>query len=140
MFDDPAHAKWAIANPNPTLATFLQRLRPLAKAGPQGMFSAHVFRRFVDHPALADNSSVIVLLNKAHHGRRQEIRAADVARCANELSELLELVEQMYEECYRWRRRDAPENQSAIAAPPPSLAPMAGPALDVLICPDLAVR
>lgn len=137
MFDDPAHAKWAIANPDPTLATFLQRLRPLVKAGPQGMFSAHVFRRFVDHPALADSSSVIVLMNKAHHGRRQEIRAADVARCANELSELLELVEQMYEECYRWRRRDAPENQSAIAAPP-TLAPMAGPALDVLICPDLA--
>ncbi len=96
MFDDPAHAAWAIANPDPTLATFIQRLRPLVKLGPHGMFSAHVFRRFLDHPALADSSPVIVLMNKAHHGRRQEIRAADVAQCADDLSELLQLVEQMY--------------------------------------------
>jgi hypothetical protein len=137
MFDDPAHAAWAIANPDPTLATFIQRLRPLVKAGPQGMFSAHVFRRFVDHPALADGSPIIVLMNKAHHGRRQEIRAADVAQCTDGLSELLELVEQMYEECYRWRRRDAPKDQSATEAPP-ALAPMPHPALNVLVCPDLA--
>jgi AAA domain len=137
MFDDPAHAAWAIANPDPTLATFVQRLRPLVKAGPQGMFSAHVFRRFVDHPAMADGSPVIVLMNKAHHGRRQEIRAADVAQCADDLSELLELVEQMYEECYRWRRRDAPKDQSATEAPP-ALAPTPHPALNVLVCPDLA--
>ena len=137
MFDDPAHAAWAIANPDPTLATFIQRLRPLVKSGPHGMFSAHVFRRFVDHPALADGSPVIVLMNKAHHGRRQEIRAADVAQCADDLSDLLELVEQMYEECYRWRRRDAPKDQSATEAPP-ALAPMPHPALNVLVCPDLA--
>lgn len=137
MFDDPAHAAWAIANPDPTLATFIQRLRPLVKSGPHGMFSAQVFRRFVDHPALADGSPVIVLMNKAHHGRRQEIRAADVAQCADDLSKLLELVEQMYEECYRWRRRDAPKGQSATEAPPP-LAPVSHPALNIVICPDLA--
>ncbi len=137
MFDDPAHAAWAIANPDPTLATFVQRLRPLVKAGPQGMFSAHVFRRFVDHPALVDESPVIVLMNKAHHGRRQEIRAADVAQCADDLGDLLELVEQMYEECYRWRRRDVPKDKSAIEAPR-ALAPMPHPALNVLVCPDLA--
>jgi hypothetical protein len=137
MFDDPAHAAWAIANPDPTLATFIQRLRPLVRAGPQGMFSAHVFRRFVDHSALADRSPVMVLMNKAHHGRRQEIRAADVAQCADDLSELLELIEQMYEECYRWRRRDAPKDQLATKAPP-ALAPMPIPALNILVCPDLA--
>lgn len=137
MFDEPAHAAWAKANPNPTLATFIQRLRPLVKSGPQGMFSAHVFRRFVEHPALTDGSHLIVLMNKAHHGQRQEIRAADVAVCANDLGELLELVEQMYEECYRWRRRDAPKNVVAFKAPP-ALAPMVPPALNVLVCPDLA--
>lgn len=137
MFDDPAHSAWAIANPDPTLATFIQHLRPLVKAGPQGMFSAHVFRRFVDHPALTDGSPVIVLMNKAHHGRRQEIRAADVAQCADDLSQLLELVEQMYEECYRWRRRDAPKDQAAAEAPA-ALTPMPHPALNVLVCPDLA--
>lgn len=137
MFDDPAQAAWAIANPDPTLATFIQRLRPLVKAGPQGMFSAHVFRRFVDHPALADGSPVIVLMNKAHHGRRQEIRAADVAQCADHLSEILELVEQMYEESYRWRRRDAPKDQSATEAPL-ALVPMPHLPLNVVVLPDLA--
>jgi energy-coupling factor transporter ATP-binding protein EcfA2 len=137
MFDDPAHAAWTIANPDPTLATFIQRLRPVVKAGPQGMFSGHVFRRFIDHPAVAEGSPVIVLMNKVHHGRRQEIRAADVAQCGDDLSELLEIVEQMYEECYRWRRRDAPKEHSATEAPP-ALAPMPRPALNVLVCPDLA--
>jgi hypothetical protein len=137
MFDDPAHAAWAIANPDPTLATFIQRLRPLVKSGPHGMFSAHVFRRFADHPALADGSPLIALMNKAHHGRRQEIRPAEVAQCADELSELLELVEQMYEECYRWRRRDIPKDQTATETPA-GLTPKPPPALNVLVCPDLA--
>jgi|CXWL01.1.fsa_nt_gi energy-coupling factor transporter ATP-binding protein EcfA2 len=138
MFDDPAHAKWAIANPNPTLDNFIQRLRPLVKAAPQGMFSAHVFRQFVDHQALGDSSPVRVLMNKAHHGRRHEIRAADVAQCANDLSELLELVEQMYEECYRWRRRDTDKDQAVMTEAPPALVPMSHPALNVLVYPDLA--
>lgn len=137
MFDDPAHAAWAIANPNPTLATFIQRLRPLVKSNPHGMFSAHVFRRFVDHPALADGSDVLTLMNKAHHGRRQEIRAADVAQCADDLGELLDLVEQMYEECYRWRRRDVSKDQ-IMTETPPALPPIPHPMLSVVVCPDLA--
>lgn len=137
MFDGPAHAAWAIANPDPTLATFVHRLRSLVKSGPQGMFSAHVFRRFADYPALADGSPVIIVMNKAHHGRRQEIRAADVAICADDLNELLELVERMYEECYRWRRRDTPKDQTVIKAPA-ALATMPHPPLNVMVCPDLA--
>ena len=138
MFDDPAHSAWAIANPDPTLAIFIQRLRPIVKAGgSHGMFSAHVFRRFVNHPAVADGSPVIVLMNKAHHGRRIEIRAADVAQCADDLSELLKIVEEMYEECYRWRRRDAPKDQPAIKTLP-ALTLILRPALNVLVCPDLA--
>ncbi|MDP3142374.1 MAG: hypothetical protein Q8N14_00280, partial [Candidatus Omnitrophota bacterium] len=137
MFDDPAYAAWTIKNPFPTLATFTQRLRTLVKSGPHGMFSADVFRRFVDHPALADDSHVIKLMNKTHHGQRNEIRAADVAECSDDLNELLELVEQMYDECYRWQRRDAPKEQSTIEAPP-GLAPVPHPALNVVICPDLA--
>ena len=136
MFDDPAHAQWAIANPDPTLSTFVQRLRPLVKSGPHGMFSAIVFRRFVDHPALADGSPVIALMNKSHHGRRQDIRAADVAQCARDLGQLLDLVEQMYEECYRWQRRDAPAEKSVTEAPP-ALTPMPLPDMNVVICPDL---
>jgi len=137
MMDEPGYNAWAIANPDPTLATFVQRLRTLVKAGPSGMFSAHVFKRFVDHPALADGSPVLALMNKAHHGRRQEIRAADVARCANELSELLEIVEQMDEEAYRWRRRDEVKPLQIVSAPV-ALTPPPLPRLDIAICPDLA--
>jgi len=137
MFDDPAHAAWAIENPNPTLAVLLHRLRQEVKAGPRGMFSAYAFRLFVEHPALTDGSPVLVLMNKAHHGRRQEIRAAEVAQCAPDLSNLLKLVETMYTECYRWRRRDA-ANDRSMAKPPPALDPMPRPVLNVAICPDLA--
>lgn len=137
MFDDPAHAAWTIATPNPTLDSFIQRLRPLVKASPEGMFGAHVFRHFVDHPALADGSSVRVLMNKAHHGQRQEIRASDVTQCATDLNDLLELVEQMYEECYRWRRRDASKDQP-VTEVPPALVPMSYSKLNILVCPDLA--
>jgi hypothetical protein len=138
MFDDPASAAWTIANPDPTLSTFVQRLRPLVKSAPQGMFSAHIFRRFVDHPALVDGSPVTALMNKSHHGRRHEIRAAEVAQCARDLSELLEIVEAMYEECYRWRRRDALPNQAQGKVFPPALAPVTSPSVNVLVCPDLA--
>lgn len=137
MFDEPAHLTWAIENPDPTLASFIQRLRPLVKTGPQGMFSAHVFRRFVDHPALADGSPVLTLMNKSHHGRRQEIRAADVSVCSADLGELLETVDQMSEECYRWRRRDVPSDEPSVTAPG-SITPTSTLNLDVVICPDLA--
>ncbi|HEY5409615.1 MAG TPA: hypothetical protein VIJ94_02700, partial [Caulobacteraceae bacterium] len=96
LFDDPAHSAWSQANPNPTLATFVSRLRTVVVANPQGMFAAHIFRRFVDRPALADNSNVIQLMNKAHHGRRSEITAGEVAVCADALSELSEIAEEMY--------------------------------------------
>ena len=137
IFDDAAHSAWAAKNPDPTLATFVQRLRPLVKSSPQGMFSAHVFRRFAEHPALADNSPATNLMNKAHHGRRHEIRPADVAQCAEALMELLGLVEQMYDECYLWRRRDAPKDQTTLTMPL-TLIPMTVPVLNVQICPDLA--
>ena len=137
MFDEPAHFAWAMENPDPTLATFVHRLRSVVKAGPSGMYSAHVFRRYVDHPALADNSPVLTLMNKSHHGRRQDIRAADVAQCSDDLGELIEIVEQMYEECYRWRRRDAPPGEVQVNAPI-ALVAMANPVRKVMVCPDLA--
>jgi hypothetical protein len=137
LFDDPAHATWTIENPNPTLSVFVDRLRPLVKAGSEGMFSANVFREFVHHSALSDGSNVTQLMNKAHHGRHDEIRAADVTQCADDLVSLLSMVERMHEECYRWRRRDRPEvtvQRDAL----PALKPMSQPALNVLVCPDLA--
>jgi hypothetical protein len=137
MFDEPAHSAWAIDNPNPTLSTFTQRLRQLVRAGGQGMFSANAFRRFIDHLALQDNSPVILLMNKAHHGQRQDIRASEVAQCASHLSELLALIEEMSAESYRWRRRDMATDLPSVE-PPRALTLTARPTLEVVVCPDLA--
>ncbi|RAI45382.1 ATP-binding protein [Rhodoplanes roseus] len=137
LFDDPAHSEWVMQTPSPTLAPLVARLRTVVSANPQGMFAAHVFRRFVAHPALEDGSPVLILMNKSHHGRRQEIRAADVAQCTDDLATLLELAEQMHEECYRWRRRDA-HPDTVRADSPPALTPFINPILRVEVCPDLA--
>jgi hypothetical protein len=101
------------------------------------MFAAQVFQRFVDHKALVEGSPVATLMNKAHHGKRQEIRAADVAQCADVLIELITIAEQMDEECFRWRRRDkAVSAGPVIALTPVNPPPM--PRLSVIVCPDLA--
>jgi hypothetical protein len=102
------------------------------------MFAAQVFRDFIAHPALADNSPVLVLMNKAHHGGRGEIRAGEVAECADDLAQLVELAGRMYEECSRWKRRDTVKPQSSPAVPPPPLEAMPTPALNLVVCPDLA--
>lgn len=137
MFDDPAHSTWVKVTPNPTLADFVQRMRPLVRSGSTGMFGADVFRRFAEHPALSDNSPVVTLMNKAHHGRRQDITAGEVAECAGQLVDLMKLAEDMREECYRWRRRDVPAAKQKLEAPAAiDVALLAGPR--VVICPDLA--
>ncbi|QND62113.1 AAA family ATPase [Mesorhizobium huakuii] len=137
MFDDPAHSSWAKATPNPTLADFVQRMRPLVRAGSAGMFGSGIFRRFAEHPALGDNSAVVALMNKAHHGRRLDITAGEVAQCAGQLVDLIKLAEDMREECYRWRRRDAPEAKQKFEAPAAiDFTSLAIPR--VVICPDLA--
>ncbi len=138
LFDDPAHSTWARQNSHPTLASFVTRLRPLVKVSPQGMFASNVFRRFVDHPSLADNSPVLQLMNKAHHGQRHEIRAAEVDQCAADLVFLVEQVERLFEECCRWRQRDAPPQPTEAVVLPLPLQSMRSLERDFLICPDLA--
>jgi recombinational DNA repair ATPase RecF len=137
LFEDPAHFQWAKANPHPTLATFLDRIRGLLSANPQDLFAAPIFRRFAQHPALSNGSVTIELMNKCHHGRRHEVRAGDVAACENYLGELLELLEAIQEEAYRWRRRASNDNtsESPRAAP---LEVSAFPLFSVPICPELA--
>jgi hypothetical protein len=138
VFDDPAHSVWAKENLNPTLAAFVSRLRPYIKAGPQDMFAMQVFRDFISHPGLVDNSPVLQLMNKAHHGNRQDIRPGEVAQCADHLAQLVTLTGRMYEECGRWKRRVAiPPAADVVDAPAP-LEPMVMPPIDVIICPDLA--
>lgn len=118
LFDDPAYSAWVSTNRDPTLFTFVERLRPMVRTGTDGMFNHHAFRRFVDHPALASGSRVTTLMNKVHHGSRSEVRAADVGQCTEELHQLLEIVEEMYGECLRWKRRDAVQQPQSIPIPP----------------------
>jgi AAA domain len=120
VFDDPAHLAWVKQNPNPSLAEFLSRLRPLVRAGSHGMLAMPVFKDFVAHRALVDNSPVLVLMNKAHHSDRGEIRPGEVAECADDLEHLVVLAGRMYEECDRWKRRNTVKPATNhIDAPPP---------------------
>ncbi|RWQ64222.1 AAA family ATPase [Mesorhizobium sp.] len=138
VFDDPAHLAWAKANPDPTLKTFVDRLRSYIKAGPQGMFAMQVFADFIAHPALVEGSPVLQLMNKAHHGNRQDIRPGEVAQCADDLGQLVVLTGRMYEECDRWKRRAAIQPTIGAVDAPPALDPMPAPPLDVVVYPDLA--
>lgn len=136
LFDDPAHSAWVKENPDPTLATFVARLREVTKGTRDGLFGADIFRHFINHPALADRSAVLTLMNKSHHGRRHEIRPGDVTPCVDELVELIEMAERMADEAFRWRRRD--RNPGEAVAPPDALAPVQLLESKVPICPDLA--
>jgi hypothetical protein len=137
LFEDPAHFQWAKTNPHPTLATFLDRIRSLLTVNPQGLFAAPIFRRLVQHQALANGSATIELMNKCHHGRRNEVRAGDVTACKISLLELLEQVEAVQEEAHRWRRREANDTSGEITrAAPLELATF--PPFRVPLCPDLA--
>ncbi len=137
LFEDAAFSTWLKKNPHPTLAAFTARLRQEVRAaGAQSMFAASVFKQFVDHKALVDASPVLVLMNKSHHGNRHEIRAGDVAPHVSDLDQISRLTEEMWDECRRWRRRDAHPDEPA--APPEDLTAMQPPTLHVVICPDLA--
>ncbi len=77
-------------------------------------------------------------MNKAHHGQRHEIRAADVDQCATDLIFLIEQAEKLFEECCRWRERNAAAKPDQSVELPISLKSMRSPNRDLLICPDLA--
>ncbi|NKM29600.1 AAA family ATPase [Rhizobium laguerreae] len=137
VLEDPAFSTWVRDNPHPTLASYIARLRPQVRsAQPQSMFSAQAFKRFVDHPALIDNSPTLQLMNKSHHGMRNEIRAGDAAMSANNLDQLTKLAEEMWDECRRWRRRD--NVPTVYSTPPGNFVPMEVPTLNIVVCPDLA--
>ena len=70
-----------------------------------GLFSAHVFQHFVSHSAVADHSPVLTLMNKSHHGRRQEIRPGDARR-----------IQTLFLNSSKWRRRWGRKPSAGAAA------------------------
>jgi len=136
--DDAAYSSWVKENPSPTLANFVNRLRPLVKSSPQGMFGGQVFTDFLGHPGLVEGSAVMRLMHKAHHGSRVDIRASEVAQCADALSQLVGLAEKMYDERSRWKRSGAAKKSQVENSAPPALAAMRLPDLRIYVCPDLA--
>ncbi|RWB04401.1 MAG: hypothetical protein EOQ39_00840 [Mesorhizobium sp.] len=97
-----------------------------------------VFADFIAHPALVEGSPVLQLMNKAHHGNRQDIRPGEVAQCADDLGQLVVLTGRMYEECDRWKRRAVILPTKGTVDAPPALDPIMPPSLDVVVYPDLA--
>ena len=138
IFDDKAHSAWVAENPHPTLASYVQRLRPLVSQTGQGMLTGPAFRKFVDHAALADSSLTLVLMNDSHHGQAHNITANRVHVVRDQLNDLVQLVDQMVDEASRWRRREAigANDNTPIALPPLVTVPSHIPNLP--ICPDLA--
>ena len=141
IFEDPAFSSWVIDNPHPALNSFVGRLRREVRTSAGTMFSAAIFGKFCDHSSLVDGSDVLALMNKSHHGRRSEIRAADVAVCKDQLDQLASLAEQMFEECCRWRKRDvmpAEETNADQQHVPTNLKPLCVPQKIVPLYADLA--
>lgn len=114
VFEDPAFSGWVKENSHPSLAAFVGRLRQQIRVKQGSMFQAQIFAKFCDHPAMQDGSSVIDLMNKSHHGRRAEIRANDVYQCLAELEEIVNFADKMFDECCRWRRRDASDQEQSL--------------------------
>ena len=138
IFDDPAHSAWSANKPHPTLADYVARLRPLVRQNPQGMFGGGAFKRFVDHHALVDDLPTLRLMNRSHHGQAPEITATEVNNCSGGLHELVEFMDEMYHEAYRWRRREALGVNDNEPVALPALGRFPAAKLDVPICPDLA--
>jgi hypothetical protein len=138
LFDDPAYSGGVRATPAPTFTDYVNRLRSLTSGSPQGMFSAHVFGDFVNHPGVVPTAPTAKLLNKAHHGDRRSITPAEVNECADELADLVKLADKLHEECRRWCRRERDKAPVASVDFPAALTPVAVPNLKVDICPDLA--
>lgn len=102
LFDNAAHPAWSTSNRSPTLADHLARLRGLVNKPPGEVFRGRAFADVCVDTALADGSSTLALLNKAHH-RKHEIRPGDVSLVFENLVRLRKLVERAHEEFRRWK-------------------------------------
>jgi len=135
LFDDAAYPAWSSLATAPTLGDHLARLRGLVKTPPSDLFRSPAMRSVCTDPALADGASTLSLLQKAHHGRRHEIRATDVAAAEDDLKRLRKAIDKTHEECRRWRRRDRLEGKTAEVVALTGMKRLHG---NVVVCPDLA--
>jgi energy-coupling factor transporter ATP-binding protein EcfA2 len=135
IFDDTAFPSATALTFAPTLSDHLGRLRGLVKTGSNELFRSPLLKKLSNDPALRDGAPTLALLNKAHHGGKVTITAADVAAARIDLERLRRLVEDVHEEFRLYRRRDRLQPVVSVI---PSLAPGTVPQFDVPILPNLA--
>ena len=90
-------------------------------------FKSKVFGTLVDCQALAHDSPLIILLNKAHHGECHEITYGEVDNVKGDCKYVLELVEHAYEEYCHWLNR---EPLQEVSARPPKPDPIPLPTFE----------
>lgn len=134
LFDNAAYPAYAAPSKGATLSDFLGRLRGLVANGPNELFRRKVIKDFCDDSAVADGSSCLALLNKAHHKEKDTISYKDVRDEVDNLKRLRSLIEAIHEEFRRWKWRDATPSTIKTA----TLQPMKRPAFAVHVNPDLA--
>ena len=121
FFDDAAYPAWSQVVVAPTLMDHVGRMRGLVTPPRNDLFGNPVFKSLCSDSALADGSATLAVLNKVHHGRRDEVRPQDVALVAADLVRLCDLVEAAHEQCRLWRRREKLESTPSQVAPLPAM-------------------
>ncbi|MEJ2704644.1 MAG: hypothetical protein P8Z79_19590, partial [Sedimentisphaerales bacterium] len=92
----------------PMFSDMINALRRLRNSG-QEPFTSQAFCNLLEEPALRDNSSFVVLMNKSHHRGEQHITYKEVCDREGDCCHVRKLVEYAHEEHERWMRRDARE-------------------------------
>ncbi|MGL5633075.1 MAG: AAA family ATPase [Azovibrio sp.] len=136
IFDDTTFPSATTLELAPTLSDHLNRLRSLVNNGSNELFRSPILKKFCNDHALQVGSTVLSLLNKAHHSSKTTIRPMDVLSVVKDLERLRRSIESVHEEFRLFRRR---ENLTAPVTQIPSLNPCQIPqTFKVFIQPSLA--
>lgn len=120
--------------PNPTFSDLMSAIRARMRV-PHEAFASRAFAKLKSHPALANNSPFVNLMNQSHHGNEDEITFNHVWLVREECIQVRKLIDEAHEEYERWLRRDPREPLLFMPAYP---EPMTPPSLDVPLIMDLA--
>jgi hypothetical protein len=134
LFDNPAYPAYSAPSAAPSFSGLVGRLRGLAADPPNEFFRKRAVADFCADRSLAQGSSCLALLNKAHHREKSRISYKDVKDEDENLRSLRRLIEDIHEEFRRWKwRESAPSEPKDVR-----LRPVTKPPFKVNVYPDLA--
>ena len=135
LFIDPAYAT---PNHKPSLSDYIAHARHLKNTNfGHELFNGAAFVTFCEDPALQENSACLILLNKAHHEGKRNIKPNEVFAIKDDLKRLIKSAENLHQAFYYWCRRKPSESQ-IIQNNVITLTPLNVPHIQIPIIPDLA--